>query len=160
MENKVALYNANGAKIGETYARRARQLVNQQRAMWVDDTQTSIRFAPGMENMDTTDAHADIIRPNQLCFAPWHDGYYYPAVISDANPHEVLVAYLDGDVGHVSHDHILSVDEALEGLRFECQYGWAGFYAGIITSKEPIVFHYDDGTIEQTELRKLRGIRR
>jgi len=129
--------------------------------MWVDDTQTSVRFAPGMENMDTTDEDfREDIRPNQLCFAPWHDGYYYPAVISDVNPHEVTVVYLDGDTGHVQHDFILGVNEALDGLRFECNYGWMGFYAGVITSREPIIFHYDDGTIEQTDLRKLRGVRR
>ena len=52
MENRISLYNANGVKIGDTFTRRARQLVRQQRAMWTDDSQTAIRFAPGMENMD------------------------------------------------------------------------------------------------------------
>lgn len=44
MEGKVALININGDKIGETYTRRARQLVKQQRAVWVDDSQKAIRF--------------------------------------------------------------------------------------------------------------------
>ena len=52
MESKVALYDSNNNKIGETYTRRARQLVKQQRASWVDDSQSAIRFAPGMEHMD------------------------------------------------------------------------------------------------------------
>jgi len=45
MENKVLLYDVNGKKIGETFVRRARQLVRQQRAMWTDDSQTAVRFA-------------------------------------------------------------------------------------------------------------------
>jgi len=52
MEGKVLLYNSLDTKIGETYTRRARQLVKQQRASWVDDSQKAIRFAPGMENLD------------------------------------------------------------------------------------------------------------
>ena len=54
MDDKVLLYNSNDVKIGETYARRARQLVKQQRALWVDDSQKAIRFAKGMENLDDT----------------------------------------------------------------------------------------------------------
>jgi len=52
MEGKVVLYDSNNAKIGETYTRRARQLVKQQRASWVDESQGAIKFAPGMEHMD------------------------------------------------------------------------------------------------------------
>ena len=52
MESKVSLYNSNDVKIGETFLRRARQLVRRQRATWVDDSQVAIRFAPGMEYMD------------------------------------------------------------------------------------------------------------
>ena len=58
MDGKVLLYDYNDVKIGETYVRRARQLVKQQRAAWVDDSQKAIRFAPGMENMeDSTDMY-------------------------------------------------------------------------------------------------------
>jgi len=52
MEGKVILYDSNDIKIGETFTRRARQLVKQQRASWTDETQSAIRFAPGMEKMD------------------------------------------------------------------------------------------------------------
>ncbi|MCL2577440.1 MAG: 2TM domain-containing protein [Defluviitaleaceae bacterium] len=52
MESKVLLYDSKDVKIGETFARRARQLVKQQRASWIDDKQDAIRFAPGMEKMD------------------------------------------------------------------------------------------------------------
>ena len=46
MESKVIMYDAGGAEVGETYTRRARQLVKQQRAVWADETHTAIRFAP------------------------------------------------------------------------------------------------------------------
>jgi hypothetical protein len=53
MEGKVTLYDSNDKKIGETFARRARQLVKQQRAVWTDESQEAIRFFPDAENMDT-----------------------------------------------------------------------------------------------------------
>jgi len=49
MESKVLLIDANGTEIGETYSRRARQLVKQQRAIWADDTHTAIKFMPDQE---------------------------------------------------------------------------------------------------------------
>ena len=167
MENKVSLYNSGNVKIGETFSRRARQLVRQQRAMWIDDTQTSVRFAPGMENMDInaddSDAPAEenLIAPNQLCFAPWHDHYYYPAVISDVLPNIIKVAFLDGYSGQVPPEHIVGVQEALDTMAFECKYGWLSYYRGVLINQQPIVFQYDeDGVVEYTELRKLRGLRR
>jgi len=50
MESKVIMYDAGGTEVGETYTRRARQLVKQQRAVWADDTHTAIRFAPDVAN--------------------------------------------------------------------------------------------------------------
>jgi len=44
MEQKVLLYDADGAKIGETFTRRAAQLVKKQRAAWTDDTRAAVRF--------------------------------------------------------------------------------------------------------------------
>jgi len=52
MENKVVLYDSNNIKVGDTFARRARQLVKQQRATWIDDNHDAIRFAPDMDNME------------------------------------------------------------------------------------------------------------
>ena len=52
MENKVILYDSNENKIGETFLRRAKQLVKQQRALWVGDDQTAIKFKEGMEDLD------------------------------------------------------------------------------------------------------------
>jgi len=63
MEDKVLLYDSNNVKIGETFVRRARQLVKQQRASWTDDSQNAIRFAPGMENPDDVPAvmHSSVL---------------------------------------------------------------------------------------------------
>ena len=49
MKSKVMMFDASGAQIGETFMRRARQLVNQQRAEWINDG--AIRFAAD-EEMD------------------------------------------------------------------------------------------------------------
>jgi len=164
MENKIILYNSSGAKIGETYPRRAKQLINQQRAMWTDDTQTAIRFAPGMEHMGQTTGHSPpgefIPAPNQLCFAPWEDQYYYPAVINNLLPGRISVVFLDTYESDVLPEHVLSLEEGFEMLDFQCKYSWLGFYDGVITSREPIVFQFDDGIIQQVALNKLRGLRR
>jgi len=170
MENKITLYNSNNTRIGETFERRARQLVRQQRAMWVDESQTAIRFAPGMENMDihpvgtadnfTDDMAEEMLMPNQLCFAPWHDHYYYPAVISDVLLNLVKVAFLDGSSGQAPPELVIGLQEGFDTMAFECKYSWMGFYRGVIVSQQPIVFQYDeDGVVEYTELRMLRGLR-
>jgi len=51
MEAKVTLYNAAGERIGDTFARRARQLVKQQRAYWLDEGEAAVQFHPGMEHL-------------------------------------------------------------------------------------------------------------
>jgi hypothetical protein len=51
MESKVLLYDSNDVKIGETFVRRARSLVKQQRAMWLDEAQSAVKFFTGMENL-------------------------------------------------------------------------------------------------------------
>jgi hypothetical protein len=47
MESKVLLFDENGVGIGETFMRRARQLVGRQRAEWVDESHSAIRFSSG-----------------------------------------------------------------------------------------------------------------
>ena len=51
MENKIQLFDSDDNKIGETFFRRAKQLVKQQRASWVGDDQKAIKFLPDMENL-------------------------------------------------------------------------------------------------------------
>ena len=55
MEGKVLLYDAEGKKIGETFARRARQLVKQQRAVWMDDRQAAAQFVADVDDWQTVD---------------------------------------------------------------------------------------------------------
>ncbi|MDR2183801.1 MAG: hypothetical protein LBE55_06465 [Clostridiales bacterium] len=50
MESKVLLYDTDGKKIGETFVRRARQLVRQQRAMWMDGGQSAVQFVADADN--------------------------------------------------------------------------------------------------------------
>jgi len=167
MKSRVLLYNSDNIKIGETFARRAKQLVNRQRAEWVDDNHSAIRFYFGMENMDNSDINEihnveeDEIQFNQLCFARWTDGKYYPAVIGDILPNHVKVAYLDvGNTGMVSREHIVELEEAFETMIFQGNWkGW-GYYNGVLSSVEPLIMDYDDGDVEQVHLRQLRGIRR
>jgi hypothetical protein len=55
IDTKVTLYNADNQRIGETFTRRARQLVKQQRALWTDESHTAIRFQPDTEEWETDD---------------------------------------------------------------------------------------------------------
>ena len=160
MEPKITLYNSNDEKIGETYMRRAKQLVRQQRAMWTDEYHTAIRFAPGKENLDKSPHIAEFkLKINELCFAPFMDGYYYPAVISDILPKPgiVKVVFLDTWTGKAQPDKILSLSEGFESLDFQCRFGWLGFYKGVIANLEPIIFHFDDGEVSHASLSDLRG---
>ena len=65
MKNKIMLFDASGVPVGETFMRRARQLVNQQRAEWINDN--AIRFAPDADigeaewSADFTEAPAAVI---------------------------------------------------------------------------------------------------
>ena len=72
MDNKVLLYDAANAKVGETFLRRARQLVNRQRAEWVDDTHSAIRFYPdddGWEAVAATPADESMTENRILAIA-------------------------------------------------------------------------------------------
>jgi hypothetical protein len=53
MESKIQLYDADGARVGETFTRRARQLVSQQRGEWADESRTSVRFFRDTDGWDT-----------------------------------------------------------------------------------------------------------
>ena len=64
METKVTLYNAAGERIGDTFARRAKQLVKHQRAHWVDESETAVRFHPGMEHLKEIEEEAPRELPN------------------------------------------------------------------------------------------------
>ena len=53
-KGKVLLFNFDDVKIGETFFRRAAQMVRQQKAEWADDSREAIRFHKGMEKTDVS----------------------------------------------------------------------------------------------------------
>ena len=61
MKSKVMLFDADGTQVGETFTRRARQLVNQQRAEWIGES--SIRFAPDAAIDESEWAEASTVEP-------------------------------------------------------------------------------------------------
>ena len=62
MSSMITMLDANDEKIGETFFRRAKQLVKQQRAKWTSEDQKAIRFMPGMEdsNEEANDTPQDL----------------------------------------------------------------------------------------------------
>jgi len=46
MEQQITVYNEHLAAVGMTFSRRAKQLVNKQRAVWTDETRGAIRLLP------------------------------------------------------------------------------------------------------------------
>ena len=58
MEAKISLYDANEVKIGETFMRRAKQLVKQQRAEWMDESYNAIKFAQDTDEFSGQDSES------------------------------------------------------------------------------------------------------
>jgi hypothetical protein len=56
IDTKITLFDAENKRVGETFSRRARQLVKQQRAVWTDESHTAIRFLP--DAMETWEMEA------------------------------------------------------------------------------------------------------
>jgi len=162
MERKVILYNSNDIKIGETFPRRAQQLVRRQRAAWIDDGQTAIRFYPNMENMDDIpdDPAPQIneLQINQLYFARWRDGYYYPGVIRNISLNHANVDFLDDDSYLVEKQYVVPLQMGFEMMEFQGCWEGMFFYDGVLTSTQPLIFNYYDGYVEHIALKHLRGI--
>ena len=167
MEKKIELYNSNNIKIGETYVRRARQLVNRQRARWVDSNQTAIRFYPEMENMDDGNMDDAVHEPIQvsdfsafqLCFAPWSRGYYYPAIIDEVLQEHVRVTFLeDGERLLLQKEQIVELQEAFNTMAFEGNWqGGVAWFKGELFSLSPLIMAYNDGDMEHLSLIQLRA---
>ena len=56
MSSMITMLDASDNKIGETFSRRAKQLVKQQRAAWISEDQKAIKFVPGMDINEEADA--------------------------------------------------------------------------------------------------------
>ena len=126
--------------------------------MWVDDGQSAIRFAPGMENMDITENPTNELSLYQLCFALRGDGYYYPAYTIALQPNCVTIAFLDGHTGQASPENVIRLDDAFNTLKFQCKSAWH-FWDGHIVGQHPVSFHYKvGGTTQRADLKSLRAM--
>ena len=81
MEGKVILFDANSVKIGETFMRRARQLVHQQRAVWVDESQSGIKFI-----MDADERELNTALPGEKPVETKDDSWLY--VLAERRLHD------------------------------------------------------------------------
>ena len=104
----------------------------------------------------------DTVSLGQKVFAFWDDGngYYYPAVVGKDLGDKIEVTFMDGDSGVVSKADIVELQEALETMKLEGNWkNCGGFFPGYISSQHTMTMSYDDGDVEQIELRQLRGAR-
>ena len=99
------------------------------------------------------------LRSGKTIFARWSpDGYYYPAVVGEVQEKHIRANFLDGQTAMVSKEHTIELQEAFKILDFEGNWkNSGGFYKGVITSHEPTTMNYDDGDVEQIDLKQLRG---
>ena len=59
MVQQLTVYDENGAQIGMTFPKRARQLISKQRALWHDDTHNAIRLLPETKEEAPLDEYLD-----------------------------------------------------------------------------------------------------
>ena len=67
------------------------------------------------------------IQIHQLYFVRWSDGYYYPAVVEEVLLHDVRVAFLDGDSGQASKEHVVGLQEAFKTTELMYKIAANGF---------------------------------
>ena len=100
----------------------------------------------------------DMISQGQTVFARWKDGYYYPGVVDKVMEYAVKVLFLDGDVGLVAKGHVVELQEALQTMQLQGNFENCGvFFKGVLESQESMTMYYNDGDVEQVELKQLRG---
>ena len=96
--------------------------------------------------------------PGQTVFAPWRDGYYYPATIDEVLGTDIKVSYLDGYKGQVAREDVVELQEAFQTMQFQGNWKHGGlFYKGTLSSDLPMTMYYNDGDVEQITLEQLRG---
>jgi hypothetical protein len=101
------------------------------------------------------------ISSGKTVFARWGpDGYYYPGIVGQVLDNHVKIAFLDGYSGLVTKEQIIELEMAFETLNFEGNFqNGGGFYKGVVSSRNPMIINYDDGDVEQIDLKQLRGAR-
>ena len=93
-----------------------------------------------------------------IIFAQAGDGYFYPGRIGEANESHVEVLFLDGNTATVQKEDIVSFEHAISTFALQANWKNGGtFYPGKIEGQNPMVMKYDDGDVENIELRQLRG---
>ena len=99
-----------------------------------------------------------MIPHGKTVFARWKDGYYYPGVVDKVMEYAVKISFLDGDVGFVPNGHIVELQEAFQTMQLQGNFKNEGiFFKGVLESQETMTMYYNDGDIEQIELKQLRG---
>ena len=98
------------------------------------------------------------VSSGQTVFARWSDGYYYPAVVAEVLDNQIKAAFLDGDSGLVSKDHVIDLEDGFKLLQLQGNWQHHGyFFKGTIENPALMIMHYNDGDVEQVELVQLRG---
>ena len=83
----IAMIDSNENKIGETFSRRAKQLVKQQRAVWTSDEKDTIKFIQDMENISEDDTDEEWVislakkRIKDRKLFKWHSITLIPVII-------------------------------------------------------------------------------
>ena len=96
--------------------------------------------------------------PEHVVFARWRDGFFYPGVAGEWVNGQRMIAFLDGDTGLAAQHDILPLEDALARLELQGNWQHLGmFFRGSLGSRSPLVMHYNDGDVEQIQLRQLRG---
>ena len=74
MEQQITIYDRDNNPVGKTFRRRAKQLVGKQRAVWLDEKQTSIRLTAA-ENEEETEMENNYVvldKPEKAEHAPMY----------------------------------------------------------------------------------------
>jgi len=96
--------------------------------------------------------------PENVIFARWSDGFFYPGVVGEWVNGQRRIAFLDGDTGLAAEHDILPLEGALN--RLELQGNWKNggiWFRGSLGSHNPLIMNYNDGDVEQIQLSQLRG---
>ena len=102
-----------------------------------------------------------MIFPGQTVFARWEDGYYYPAIVDEVLDDDIIkVSFLAGELGFASREQMVEMQEALQIMQLQGNWVNGGiYYSGRLNTQEPMTMYYNDGDVEQVELKQIRGAR-
>ena len=107
-------------------------------------------------------APINVFSAGQTVFARFSSGkFYFPGVIGEIIGDSAKINYLDGDKETVPIKDIIALEEAFRTLRFDGDWDNQGsWYNGVISKTHPLTMKYNDGYVEQIQLKQLRGTRK